>query len=180
MTHSFDQSIDIRQLPKGGKVISLVAGDDECRALEDRLQLRCVDNVAADLTLSSLGSRAGVQLTGSLRADIVQACVVTLEDVADHIEEELAVRFVEDVHAASNTTDDIDPEEDDIEHFSGDFIEISEVVVQYLALAIDPYPRAESVQESPESVYSSGSGANWDVEEKPHPFAELKKLKDKT
>jgi hypothetical protein len=53
-------------------------------------------------------------------------------------------------------------------------------LVQYMALAIDPYPRAITVSEDEEFSYYSGSGAKDDVDEKPHPFAELKKLQDKT
>ena len=175
-----NQDVDIRQLPRSGRMMALEASEQECVEIRDRLKIRGVDELSASLKIESLGERAGVLVSGDIRGRVTQACVLTLEDVRSEISDEFGVRFVNEAYAAHNTSDDFDPDEEDIELFSGDFIDISEVVVQYLSLAMDPYPRAENAEEPGEIRFSSGSGADIEDEEVPHPFAALKKLQDKT
>jgi uncharacterized metal-binding protein YceD (DUF177 family) len=175
-----NQEIDIRELPRSGKTFELVATAEECAEICERLQIRAVDKATARLKIESLGERAGVLVSGDVEGNVTQACVLTLEDVRSDIAEEFAVRFVNEAYAAHNTSDDFDPDEEDIELFTGDIIDISEVVVQYLSLAMDPYPRAENAEESGEIRFSSGSGTDIKGDDVPHPFAALKKLQDKT
>ena len=175
-----NHEVDIRQLPRSGRTMELAATADECAEICDRLKIRAIDEAAASLKIESLGERAGVLVSGHVSGKVTQACVLTLEDVHSEIAEDFAVRFVNEAYAAHNTSDDFDPDEEDIELFDGDVIDISEVVVQYLSLAMDPYPRAENAEESGEIRFSSGSGADIEEDEVPHPFAALKKLQDKT
>jgi uncharacterized metal-binding protein YceD (DUF177 family) len=176
----FNQPLDLRHLPKNGRLFEVAASDAECRELEDRLAVRAVSNAKMSYLVESLGSRAGLQVSGSISADIVQPCIISLADVPSHLSETFSVRFVDEQHIDAVRPEDMDPDEEDVETFSGDFLDVSEVLVQYMALAIDQYPRANSVSEDEEFSYYSGSGSKDDVEEKPHPFAELKKLQDKT
>jgi uncharacterized metal-binding protein YceD (DUF177 family) len=175
-----DGRIDLQHLSKAGRRFNLVATESECRELEGRLNVRTVNSVEAQYRVDPMGGRSGLLAAGTITADIVQACIVSLEDVPEHISEEFAVRLVNEAHAENQRELDLDPEEGDFEHYSGDFIEMSEVLTQYVSLALNPYPRMNTVSQDEETVYSSGSGADDDVDEKPHPFAELKKLQDKT
>jgi len=175
-----DGKIDLLNLSKAGRTFKLVATEKECRELESRLDVRTVNSVEAEYRVDPMGGRSGLLAAGTITADIVQACIVSLEDVRENISEEFAVRLVNEAHAENQRELEMDPEEGDVEYYSGEFIDMSDVLIQYVSLALNPYPRVNTVSEGEEIVYSSGSGANDEADEKPHPFAELKKLQDKT
>jgi uncharacterized metal-binding protein YceD (DUF177 family) len=180
MASLVDSKINLRQLSKAGRWFDLVATESECHELQTRLNVRTVNKVEAKYRVDPLGARAGLQVSGTITADVVQACIVTLEDVPEQITEEFAVRLINEVYAENQREQDLDPEDGDFEHYSGEFIDMSEVLTQYVSLALNPYPRVNTVSKDEEIVYSSGSGADNEADEKPHPFAELKKLQDKT
>jgi len=78
-------------------------------------------------------------LSGRLRADVVQACVVSLEPVASAIEQDFTLLYGPTQPGKSVM---VDLETDVAEPFEGDAIDIGEAAAQQLALALDPYPRA--------------------------------------
>ncbi|TDI58776.1 MAG: DUF177 domain-containing protein [Alphaproteobacteria bacterium] len=174
------QQIDLRQLPKMAKTLMLSATAEDCKTLEQSLHLRGVGSVSATLSIERLGKRRGIMVSGSLQADIVQACVITLVDVPAKIDAHIAVRFVDEERNTEALTLDVEPGGEDVEYFSGDYIDLSEVLVQYMALEMDHYPRATGVSEDAEFVYSTATAEELAADEKPRPFAELKKLQDKT
>ena len=82
------------------------------------------------------------RLTGPLRAEVSQACVVTLEPVDSTIEEASTSTFwpEEDMPAPRGGELDID-EEPDPEPIVAGQIAVGRVVFECLAAAIDPFPR---------------------------------------
>ena len=123
--------------------------------------------------------RDGVRLKGRVKADIVQACVVTLDPVEAHIDEAVELVFVPEgsklarMPVASETGEVLlDPDGPDApEIFTGDTIDVGVVAAEYAALAIDPYPRKADVD-------FSGHIESTDKDDrKPSPFAVLKDWK---
>jgi uncharacterized metal-binding protein YceD (DUF177 family) len=174
------QQIDLRHLPKAVKTLTLRATEEDCKTLEQRLHVREVRSVCATLSIERLGARRGILLSGDVTADLVQICVVSLVDVPAQVAAQISVRFVDEARNTEASSQDIEPNDEDVEYFSGDYIDLSDVLVQYLALEMDHYPRAAGVSEDAEIVYSTATSEEWAADEKPHPFAELKKLQDKT
>ncbi|MCP8895634.1 DUF177 domain-containing protein [Shinella daejeonensis] len=123
--------------------------------------------------------RDGVRLKGRVSADIVQACVVTLEPVDAHIDEAVEVVFVPEgsrlarMPAAIESGEMLlDPEGPDApESFSGDSIDVGAVAAEHVALAIDPYPRKVDV------TFSGHIESTEKDDRKPSPFAVLKDWK---
>jgi uncharacterized metal-binding protein YceD (DUF177 family) len=138
------------------------------------LELLQLDRFAADLTLRRDGSR--VLVGGRFEADIVQACVVTLEPIPARIVEEVALTFAEEVvipdkPRADRMTDlaEIEvqlSEEDPPEPIVGGRFDPGPVLVELLSLALDPYPRKPGVA----FIMPDGQG---DIS----PFAALSRLK---
>ncbi len=62
-------------------------------------ELSSVESFHADLLVSEW-KRDGVRVSGRVEAEIVQPCVVTLEPVTQHIDEEVNGLFVPDRSAA--------------------------------------------------------------------------------
>jgi uncharacterized metal-binding protein YceD (DUF177 family) len=156
--------------------VHLEADERECRALAKLWDILSVESLSADLKIRRW-KKDGVKITGTLAARVTQACVVTLEPVPTEIAEEIDQIFVpEGSHLARMPANDqgemlIDPEGPDIpDMFVGDTIDVGEVVAEFAAMGLDPYPRKAGVE-------FSGYGETAVAEKKPSPFAVLKTLK---
>lgn len=122
--------------------------------------------------------RDGVRLKGRVRATVEQACVVTLDPVEQHIDEEVEADFLpENSRLAKRMTDGngemfLDPEGPDLpDTFAGDTIDVGAVAAEFAALAIDPYPR------KPDLDYADRIESDEETDKKPSPFAVLQGLK---
>ena len=141
-----------------------------------------VHQLEADL-LVRRWRRDGVEITGDIRASVEQPCVITLEPVLQHIDIRIKVLFVrEDSRIARRQPVDtgelvLDPDGEDIpESFSGDTIDLWPVVVEWLGLEIDLFPKVAGAELPPE-LEGNGNGEDADDGRPPSPFAILKALK---
>jgi uncharacterized metal-binding protein YceD (DUF177 family) len=123
-----------------------------------------------------------LHITGRFTADIVQNCVVTLEPVKSHLEDDFeswfadpgqAVSFARARHEKQKLQGESErpmlEEYEDPEPVIDGRINIGEVVAQYLSLAIDPYPHAEGVERVGQDDEQKKEADN--------PFAKLKALR---
>ncbi|TDQ80934.1 uncharacterized protein DUF177 involved in 23S rRNA accumulation [Dongia mobilis] len=110
-------------------------------AIAQSLGLLALNALTAELSLRR--TPAGqIELTGELQAEVEQACVVTLEPVAASISESFRMRFAEDAAEPDLAEIDLDFEAaDPPDPIVGGTIDLGQVVVEHLALALDPYPR---------------------------------------
>ncbi|MGE0737507.1 MAG: YceD family protein [Alphaproteobacteria bacterium] len=132
----------------------LIASVAECAALARRLGLETLHDFVADMTIDRTPG-GEIRVAGRIVADVVQACVVTLEPVPAHIDEAFEVRYTTHVNAMPQELV-IGPDDDDPpEPLAGDVLDIGELAAQQLALALDPWPRLpdaalpDSVQPDP-------------------------------
>jgi uncharacterized metal-binding protein YceD (DUF177 family) len=142
---SFD--VDVARLPKKGVSVAIEATEAERAALADVHDLLAVDRLRADLAVSAW-KRNGVRIEGRVVADIVQSCVVTLEPVTNHIDEEISAVFLPEDSKLGRESFDVGGEimidvdgPDSPETFSGDRIDVGALVEEFFGLGIDPYPR---------------------------------------
>jgi Large ribosomal RNA subunit accumulation protein YceD len=121
--------------PSGGIELSLEATPEERRRLAERFDLLRIDSLAGRAWLER---REGViRLRGRLAADVVQACVISLEEVRSSVDEAFECRFTRpDAIVADLAWDQ------DVEPLAGTELDVGEIFAQQLALALDPYPRA--------------------------------------
>lgn len=124
--------------------------------------------------------RDGAEVTGEIRARLEQPCVVSLEPVVQELRESVRATFLPagskglKPKPASDLELAIDPESDDPpEPFEGDSIELWAIAIEWLALAIDPFPR------SPHAQLAGTQAPEERAEEprEPSPFAALARLK---
>jgi hypothetical protein len=159
----FARPVDISRLPSGEGVYELAATPAERAALARRFNLRALDRLEAQVRLTRLAGGL-LRLSATLSADVVQACVVTLEPVRGSIDDPFAVLYragTEEGETAvvlSGTAELVEP-------LPGDILDIGEAVAQQLSLSLDPYPRAP------------GAAATSPGEALASPFATLAKWK---
>lgn len=142
---SFEASI--LRLPAKGMPVSIEADEQQRRALADAHHLVEVKAFRASLLVENW-KRDGVKVTGRVRAEIVQSCIVSLEPLDAGVDEEFQALFVPEgskllrPDAIEGGEMILDAEgEDGPEPFSGDAIDVGQLAEEFFALGIDPYPR---------------------------------------
>ena len=173
-TPLFDAVIRIDRLPATGRELKVALDEPTRAALATVLRLTAIDSFVATLTVAPL--RGGIRAQGRLVADIVQPSVVTFEPVGQHVDEVIDRVFLPEAQAHKPTPGSelfIDLEDEDFpDHIDGPEVDLSVLLTETLALAIDPYPRRAG--ESLDSLgIDLGNGPSG-------PFAALEKLKKST
>ncbi len=181
ITPEFSRIINIEEQVGKKNKIEIEATEKECAALAKRFELIAINNLQANLTITTAGN-GEVTLRGPMHADIVQRCVATLEPVPEIVDDEVEVLFSphvseDDLPSDPDELDDLSEEElmallDQPEPLVDGKIDVGEVVSQFLAVAMNPYPRKDGA-ELPE-VITAGD----EEEERPNPFAKLAGLKE--
>lgn len=175
------QRVDVARLPGSGLHVVLEPTPAECSAIATRLGILGIQKCSARMVLLPRGKRVAVK--GSLKADVTQACVVTLEPVAERIDEEIDLVFAtpDEVAAAEakafaeledgsrglnvDPVTLLDPETLP-EPFDNGQIDVWIVALETLSLGLNPYPRKDGVVFEPPAT---GDDSN-------SPFAALKGL----
>jgi uncharacterized metal-binding protein YceD (DUF177 family) len=141
----FSRTYDPRQLP--GTAIDLAATEAECAALARRFGLVRIDRMEARIEL--IRESAGASATGRLKAEIVQSCAVSGEDLPVSIDEPVNLHFVP-AGADSAPDEEIELEADELDEieFEGGLFDLGEALAQTLALAIDPYAVGPNAEEA--------------------------------
>ena len=141
MTPEFSRIVGLDRITQAGMVREIAADEAERRALAQRFAILAIDSLAARVSLRRTG-RGDVGLAARITASVVQECVVTLEPVGSQIDEEVALslRPVDEDALGQKTV--VIPADEDFEPFSGDTLDIGELVAVELALSLDPFPRA--------------------------------------
>lgn len=129
-------------LPGTAERVRKISADAEERAaLARRFDLLSLDRLEAEVRLQRLAGGL-VRLRAHFRADVVQACIVTLDPVASCIDEDFTL-FYGPVEEGREIR--LDGAEELVEPLIDDTIDIGEAVAQQLSLALDPFPCAATV-----------------------------------
>ena len=136
MAPEFSRPVSLARLSPEGREERLVATPAECAALAQRFAIPAINRFSAVLRLrAEPGGLATV--SGRISAEVVQACVVTLDPVVQQVEEAVALRILPPGEEPSD-----DPEGPDEIEAEGDSVDLGEAMAEQLSLALDPYPRA--------------------------------------
>lgn len=171
----FSRPFPVDQVGSRETVRDIEATAAERAALAERLDLVALDSLTATLRLRRLPDGL-IRVSGRFAADVVQSCVVTLEPVPARCSEEFTLLFGEQV-VREGSAREIEFDaigEDEPEPIEGGAIDLGEAVVQHLAVALDPYPRAPGAEVPAEY---SGSASTGNGQTAPSPFAVLSKLR---
>ncbi|MCX5493631.1 DUF177 domain-containing protein [Kaistia dalseonensis] len=173
----FSRIVDIARLGRGRTNEHLVADAEERRAIAKEFGILELTALEADLAIETW-RRVGLKIEGRLRADAVQACVVTVEPVPEHIDQPFTLTFLPPEAMAKDPKTVAEAEvivvfdeDDPPDELVGHTIDLGAIVTEQLALALDPYPRA------PGAELPKGLGTH--DEEEGSPFAALSSLRQK-
>jgi hypothetical protein len=143
--------VHVVRLPKDGLPVGFEADEKQREALAKAHGVSSVESYKTDLLVTAW-KRHGVKVRGAVEANITQECVVSLEPIEAHIEEEVEGLFLPADSKLGRLGFDTGGEliidadgADSPELFSGDTIDVGELAEQFFGLAIDPYPRKPGV-----------------------------------
>jgi hypothetical protein len=148
--------VAVEDIAETGQHFALVA-DAEARAGIARLVgLRDLPRLQADFDVTPQGA-GGLRVSGRVSATVGQNCVVTLEPLANEIDEEVDLLFMPqsaaDATEGNGETGDnseADVKWDDPEPLIDGVVDLGALATEFLVLGIDPYPRKPgAVFESP-------------------------------
>ena len=159
----------IDTIGEGEREIKVAATEAERAALALRFGLKSIGLLEGSFRVRR--DAAGVVARGKVRADVVQACVVTDDALPVAVDEPVALRFVDE---ASPDGDEIELSEDalDTMGFDGAAIDLGEAAAETMALALDPFPRGPNAA----AVLKQAGVIS---EEEAKPLGALAGLKDK-
>lgn len=171
-----DWSIATDSVPDQGQTLELAANARECAAIARALELlECKALRVSCKIMPKPDDR--YRVTGTFTAETTQSCVVTLEPVAGRVEETFDVEFrpPDRIPAPRGGELDID-DGPDIEPLEASSIPLGAIVFEYLASAVDPFPRKpDAVFEHDAMTDAKGATAGED-----NPFSVLAQLKRET
>lgn len=172
MTHDLDHSdtpfsrpLAAVDVPEAGLELTIVGRPAECEALARADGLRALSRLEADVRVMREGA-GGLRVTGELRAAVRQVCVVSLEEFDTQIVEPIDLSFAPEPTPDSpsrerrsrdrrapppvetkepKTSHIVDLDEDQPDPLIDGRIDLGAIVAEFLALALDPYPRKPGV-----------------------------------
>jgi hypothetical protein len=165
----FPRPVDVARIGSAETVHEIGATPDERAGLARRFGLLGLERLEARVTLRRAPAGRQLHLAGHLSADVTQACVVTLEPVANHVEADFAVVYGDLPENVAEVSVDLD-DASAVEPWPAGPLDIGEAVAQELALALDPYPHA------PGAGLESPSAGKTAPPERANPFSVLEKL----
>ena len=173
--HDFQRLVAVRKIGEAGLVQSVEPTSEERARIAEFLDILEMKRVACEISLTRWRAR-GIKVQGALEAVAVQACVVTLEPVEETISATFERRFLPHDMMDDDAPQDevfVDPEGEDPPEPMAAEIDLGEIVVEELALNLNPYPR-KAGSALPEAGTDPVEPAQLQKEK---PFAALAKLK---
>lgn len=179
-TPEFSKILVVDDVPPNGTVVRFEVSEAERAALATRFDIVALHSFKGSVGVKPW-RRHGLVLEGRIEADLVQACIASLEEIDAHIDHKFVMHFLplnmieRDVATTAKAEIIVDVQNDDPpEAIENGKIDLGEAMSEQLAIAIDPYPRKPGAAFEGEALTAAEV-----VEIKPNPFAALEKLKKK-
>lgn len=145
---SFVLPIALSDVPSGGRIVRIATTAEERAEVAATLHLPGVEALEARLDVRPFG-KDGLAVTGEIHARVTQTCVVTLEAFDSDVVAPVEIRFSpegRDPNAEFDLAELTDLNaEDPPDLLIGGRIDLAAIVIEFLALALDPYPRKPGV-----------------------------------
>jgi hypothetical protein len=168
--------LETASIPEQGMDAVRSANEEERAELARTMEIVACDRFEVAYAARPL-PRCRFAVSGRLQADVVQSCVVTLDPVRNHIDEEFSVEFwpPEQLPSASAKERAV-LEIDDPEPIECRHLPLGRIFYEICLAALDPYPRQEGAEL--ENIGSAEAKGAKDIEE--GPFGALARWRPKS
>ncbi|MCH7865003.1 MAG: DUF177 domain-containing protein [Proteobacteria bacterium] len=185
-TVNLSHPVSLPSISEGGTAIRIEADAAERARLSECFGLLGLDSLAAELRLTAEEGGTLFHLEGTMVAEVIQACGVTLEPLKSRIEAPIYRQYTtaeEGDPEPAGEDFDIDAEEPPEQIIDGK-IDVGEAVAEQLALELSPFPRKTGIDfadysTGPENSDVSSAGGDENTHPAGSPFAALTELRKK-
>lgn len=164
-TGGYTRPVEIASIPARGKTVTVSFPADALEAVARRLDAEAVKSLQGSFTLGRKDEL--ITVSGEVSADLVRICVTSLQEMDEHVADSFDFEM-EQVDTMPDFTGELEMEADAPDPFIGDTIDLAELAIQHVSLAMDPFPRKEGA----EPVKDEGEQPSLS------PFSVLKSMKD--
>ncbi|MEM8555876.1 MAG: DUF177 domain-containing protein [Pseudomonadota bacterium] len=169
-----DGPVSMSSLPRDGLTVEIIPAETVLKGWADDLGLLGLRKLRFEGRIEPQG-KTDWRLTARLGATVIQPCTVTLAPVTTRIEEPVARRYLADWEEPDTAVETEMPEDDTAEAIPTE-LNLGDVVLEALSLALPLYPRAE--QDGFETVAVTEPGKAPMTDDEAKPFAGLASLRD--
>jgi uncharacterized metal-binding protein YceD (DUF177 family) len=156
----------IEDIPEAGLHLEIEAPGPALDTLTALASVRGIKNLYGTFDVTRRG--AGIHVYGTVKAQVAQTCVISLEPVESEVNEAVDLLFVPEAQTHDESETELDATETEPpEPLIGGKIDLAAITSEFLLLGIDPYPRKPGIEFKAPEVENSGN----------HPFAALEALK---
>jgi len=180
--NEFSRTFNLDLIEKKATEINIEATSDECLLIAERFSIIEVVSLKANCILKRRKQReiGDYLLLVKMEAEVVQSCVVTLNEVHESINEEFSIIFRKNVPLPDNKIESKEVvfkiDDDDLEFIEDKEVDIGEYVVEYLSLSMNSYPRQNKIKGEELGYKILSEEEATEKSEKKNPFAVLKEL----
>mgnify|MGYP002629644408 CR=1 FL=1 len=176
MTPAYSHPLRIAELvSKRAYSFDLTPDDKTREAIAAELGIVSLRKLRVVGTLSPLG-RKDWQLEAEMGATVVQDCVTTLDPVTTRIDEPIKRTYLHQIEYPTDEEEVEIPEDDSIDPLP-EVLDLGEVILEALALALPAYPQVPGAKPLVQAYTAPGVDPLTDEATKP--FAGLAALRDK-
>ncbi len=170
--------ISFTNLPSPSEKVSLPVTQEALELVAEACDVLGIENLEAVFRFKRW-RKHGVTLNCDVKANVEQECIATLEPVFSKIDVSFERQFLPERSSDYKMPEVIDgemvldPEADLPDIMSGNTLNLWDILIEELILAIDPFPRADS---APEDTNWVEDEAEDEAEPTHKPFSDLKAL----
>lgn len=140
-----DWAHNVTDIPAGGLDREREASESERAAIAEALKLLKLERLSARYRIKLQGD-GSYRLAGRATAALEQACVVTLDPVADEIDAPFDVEFRHEVAKADDEDEASVLAGPDVDILERGVIPVGRIVFETVSASLDPYPRRQGAE----------------------------------
>ena len=134
---AFQQILRLDEIPPNGWRGVVEAPANALSDIAERIDAPEVIRLRSEIELHK--TARGLSVSGTLDAALVRECVASLEPFEEAINEPFELQFTRSAEPDAHGEAEIDP--DAPEPLTGDSIDLADLLIQQLSLAMAPFPR---------------------------------------
>jgi hypothetical protein len=154
--------VSVDDIPEEGRHFALVPDPNTRASIARVAGLRDLPHLEADFDVTRQGGDR-LRVVGRVSATVGQTCVVSLEPLANNVEENVDVLFMPKSAVEPNTVEAdksnarAETKRDEPEALVGGVVDLGVLATEFLMLGLDPYPRKPGVLfEPPQNLKPDG------------------------
>ena len=143
--NEFSRFLDIKKILSLPAKLTFTADEKEKEGLAKRLGLIRMKTLEITCEIKGKLGHYPLNVSAVIKSQVIQSCVVTLKDLPDTVAEPIKLSLylsAAEIEALPESFDENQPEPVLLNRDCT--VEVGEIFVQYLSLALDPYPKFET------------------------------------